>query len=1289
MVTMKQSAKAFLFFVPLLTLLYCAENPASNTQSAGGLAPHILFRKGASRLPMPSHVSFVSLRLESSSFDTTVTVPFSDRGIIIENLPLGEIELVVQALDADSIARFEARKIILLEKGNIAEPEMVLEQLGATWFQIDKYYRNNDSTNSKIWKDSLTLLDTVITLSGFLYTKKDYKSFTINGSAISHRDSANWAAPITLKDGNNILVFSVMNDTGEIMSDSLSITFTDTTKPSVWTKDSLPHTTTESTIDLTFYARDYSGIRSLLIDSIELKSTDSTFETTVQLVPGKNTFTVTCTDSSQRANTRSNTYIIYYNKLSIDTINPAFQIIAPSDSTLDSNGVYVIDSTECNLMFSMSDTSGIDSVIINNQKIPFSPDDNTVDYIIAVPDSGLTAVVFSIYDGVGNSTTDSIQLRKKIHPIIKWHVSGVVQNMDDSTPLSNVVIGNQNGQILSTTDTEGQFSFEGTKSAQYTLTFTKPDFVTTHRDSVLLSPGQTIDSMRIYLTPKAPGLPSGTLELDKSIVSINDSVLVRITIIDSISHSGPIENAALPPGTFSINLNNNGFEVREIQDFTIVSPALPDSAYTIEGKFVDNDSNEITFTKTLIVIQDPPTINPGVNQKVFALDTVTFTGTASDELGTIVSYIWDFEGDGTNMFESDTSGRATFVYAAPGIYSAVFSVIDDDSNQVSDSIEITVENNAPRITAIRKDTIVSINDSVRFVAESEDREGAIAYYRWDFDNNGTWDYTNTNPQSTETYHSFSDTGTYISTFEVTDLDSARTTATCTTFVGLFPPYNVNAGNDLTVFSTQPVQLTATAEDSMGTIKHYRWLCSPLGVDTVLLTNTLSFYSDTTGTFTCTLLVEDDDRNIVQDMVSITIQTQGSEILITPSVTYQTIEGFGGYGGMKAWWESGPYYSPQWFNTIINEIGITMIRTELYPYPEEQSEYEKQIPFFKELKSFADESQVPLKVIGTVWTPPSQYKNTNALHGGSFLTVHTESYTTYLIDYLNRFKEDMTYGLYAISPANEPQVNVAHYNACSFTETQLANVTISLARKLNNAGLQSWISISEDLLYRTAYHVQMLQAGIIDDSLTNRIARISSMHGSTSDWNSFSSTFRSYGMMAEQNKRQAWNSEFGVGPDTWQTAFENAQATLYMLNHNYTAILYWLIGSDLTNAGEDNCLLPTGNLGPKALGAKSFFRYIRPGAIREDVSNEIDSLECLSFFHPDQKTRTIIVLNRSSEDKTFSIHDNNQMPAQWDLYLTGDGNKCDLKGQLKPGEEFRIPPKTWITLYNDATSFPVP
>jgi hypothetical protein len=102
---------------------------------------------------------------------------------------------------------------------------------------------------------------------------------------------------------------------------------------------------------------------------------------------------------------------------------------------------------------------------------------------------------------------------------------------------------------------------------------------------------------------------------------------------------------------------------------------------------------------------EPPTAEAGGPYDGVAGTAITLTGTGSDPDGNVVSYEWDFEGDGTIDHFSPTSGTTTKVYQMSGTYNAVLYVTDDGGKVTTDTAVV-------RIARANEEPTVSISDPV-------------------------------------------------------------------------------------------------------------------------------------------------------------------------------------------------------------------------------------------------------------------------------------------------------------------------------------------------------------------------------------------------------------------------------------------------------------------------------------------------------------------------------------------------------------------------------------------------
>lgn len=147
--------------------------------------------------------------------------------------------------------------------------------------------------------------------------------------------------------------------------------------------------------------------------------------------------------------------------------------------------------------------------------------------------------------------------------------------------------------------------------------------------------------------------------------------------------------------------------------------------------------------------------------------TVSFNGGASSDVdGAIVSYTWDFNGDG---FTDAIGLSVTYAFPTTGAYSARLTVTDDDGATDTETRIINVgpsANQAPTAAFSFSPPAAQPNEWISFNANSStDVDGTITGYSWNFGDGTTG-------SGVTAFHRYSSAGTYTVQLVVTDDDSA-------------------------------------------------------------------------------------------------------------------------------------------------------------------------------------------------------------------------------------------------------------------------------------------------------------------------------------------------------------------------------------------------------------------------------------------------------------------------------------------------------------------------------------
>jgi len=256
---------------------------------------------------------------------------------------------------------------------------------------------------------------------------------------------------------------------------------------------------------------------------------------------------------------------------------------------------------------------------------------------------------------------------------------------------------------------------------------------------------------------------------------------------------------------------------------------------------------------------------------------VHFDGSEStDPDGDPLTYDWSFDDGGS----ADTvSGFHTFV--DPGLYNIDLVVTDTHGEQstMTRSVLVTApDNELPTAGFTAAPLSGSVPLTVVFnAAASDDPDGTIASYEWDFGDSGSATGVNTT-------HTYTSQGAYIVTLTVTDNEDATDTATVAILVA-------SPGNQVPVasFTVDPTigffpfdaDFDASASyDPDGAIIAYQW---DFGDGDTGSGATITHTYDSFGTFTVVLTVIDDSGAPASDVVEIKSLIYIGPIYIPPLI----------------------------------------------------------------------------------------------------------------------------------------------------------------------------------------------------------------------------------------------------------------------------------------------------------------------------------------------------------------------------------------------------------------------
>ncbi len=151
-------------------------------------------------------------------------------------------------------------------------------------------------------------------------------------------------------------------------------------------------------------------------------------------------------------------------------------------------------------------------------------------------------------------------------------------------------------------------------------------------------------------------------------------------------------------------------------------------SYTVRLEVTDDDGATDEASGMVKIKNRPPeaafSFEP---ERPRTIDPVQFTDESSDRDGRIVAWVWAF-GDGVGSSERSPTHR----YAKSGRYTVTLTVTDDDGAEASISKELEVINSPPFADFSFSPAEPKVGDTIQFVDLSQDPDGYIVSWGWDF-----------------------------------------------------------------------------------------------------------------------------------------------------------------------------------------------------------------------------------------------------------------------------------------------------------------------------------------------------------------------------------------------------------------------------------------------------------------------------------------------------------------------------------------------------------------------------
>jgi O-glycosyl hydrolase len=510
------------------------------------------------------------------------------------------------------------------------------------------------------------------------------------------------------------------------------------------------------------------------------------------------------------------------------------------------------------------------------------------------------------------------------------------------------------------------------------------------------------------------------------------------------------------------------------------------------------------------------------------------------------------------------------------------------------------------------------------------------------------------------------------------------------------------------------KFVVTASDVEGDPLTYSWNFGEGTVKKGSGTETFSYPDD--RVYKVTVTVSDGQSPSVE--ATETISTVLRSVSVDLNQTYQTMEGFGGFGAMDNYWTAGPFTSPAFVNTLIDDLGVSILRdnipsnfeivndnadprvTDLSKFnldnnsPGIDGKLADHIPYLKNMHAAGLE-----KLIVSIWSAPPWMKTNNRVDNGTTQNSAPaynenptpadnqlrkdmyEEFAEMCVAYVKVMKRETGIDIYALSIQNEPRFS-QFYASCVYNGAALRDLLKVVGKRFRAEGLNTKLFLPEDIGWLEGV------AGMVKPSLEDPESRdyadIVAVHGYDLDGVTANSpdaqswkTMYSWG--ASYNK-PLWMTETSGYKNDWAGAIRLAKAMYTAIRQgNVSAWLYWTISTGTLD--EFSLMSSSGLKSKRYYVSRNFYRFIRPGAQRVSADAPADShIYPLAFRHILQQATTIIIINESERPEAITILGGG-LPSRFNQFTTTALQDCIDTGPIETNSRIILPPNSVTTLYS--------
>ncbi len=449
----------------------------------------------------------------------------------------------------------------------------------------------------------------------------------------------------------------------------------------------------------------------------------------------------------------------------------------------------------------------------------------------------------------------------------------------------------------------------------------------------------------------------------------------------------------------------------------------------------------------------------------------------------------------------------------------------------------------------------------------------------------------------------------------------------------------------------------------------------------------------------------------------TINTHVVTVTADNATEFQAMEGFGGFGLQREGWSAGPFTSAGFVNTLINDLGLTILRLNIPSNFEIENDNEN--PFVTDLTKFNINNNTPghddkladhiqylkdmkaaglQKVIASVWTPPVWMKYNNKVGNGTTSENDAPPYTTtpgsntnqlrtdmydefaeYCAAYIKTIKQLTGVDIYALSIQNEPRFS-QFYTSCVYNGEALRDVLKVVGKRFEDENITTKLFVPEDVGWFDG--IKSMVDPVMADADARKYVDMLAVHGYATDGVNPGSTDAKtwenmYNWGASYNI-PLWMTETSGYENTMDGAIALSRAMYIALNYgNVSAWLFWSLST--TQLDAYSLMSAAGEKSKRYFVSKNFYKYIRPGARRFKITSDDEHLLPLAFHNAGDQSSTLIFINDASTGKAFRLAGTG-IRSRYTAAVTNSSANCESPGEVNSADAILIPGGSVLTLY---------